>query len=57
MIRTLIATLSAAGFRDAVVSAPGESTIPDLCGLESHGALIGEEYNRFETMGVEARKP
>ena len=56
-LETLVATLSAAGFLDAVVCAPGESTIHDLCGLESHGALIGEEYNRFETMVVEARKP
>jgi SAM-dependent methyltransferase len=56
-LETLVATLSAAGFLDAVVCAPGESVVRDLCGLESHGVLIGEEYNRFETMVVEARKP
>jgi len=54
---TLVATLSSAGFLDAVECEPGESTVRDLCGLESHGALIGEEFNRFETMVVEARKP
>ena len=54
---TLVATLSAAGFLDAVEWTPGDSAVPDLCGLESHGALIGEQYNRFETMVVEARKP
>ena len=54
---TLVATLTSAGFLDAVVCAPGESSTADLRGLESHGALIGEEYNRFETMVVEARKP
>ena len=31
--------------------------LPGQCGLESHGALIGEECNRFETMVVEARTP
>jgi predicted SAM-dependent methyltransferase len=56
-LETLVATLRVAGFLDAVVCAPGESSVPDLCGLESHGALIGEECNRFETMVVEARKP
>ena len=54
---TLVATLGAAGFLDAVACSPGESTVRDLRGLESHGALSGEEYNRFETMVVEARKP
>jgi len=54
---TLVATLSEAGFLDTVSCVPGDSTVPDLRGLESHGALIGEEYNRFETMVVEARKP
>ena len=55
-LETLVATLGAAGFLDAVVCAPAERTVRDLCGLESHGALIGEEYNRFKTMVVEARK-
>jgi hypothetical protein len=32
-------------------------TVGELRGLESHGVLIGEEYNRFETMVIEARKP
>jgi SAM-dependent methyltransferase len=56
-LETLVATLSAAGFLDAVVCAPGESAVRELHGLETHGTLIGEEYNRFETMVVEARKP
>jgi len=56
-LETLVATLRASGFLDAVACTPGDSAVPELSGLESHGALIGEEYNRFETMVVEARKP
>lgn len=56
-LETLVATLGAAGFLETVECTPGESAVQELRGLESHGALIGEQYNRFETMVVEARKP
>ena len=54
---TLAATLTEAGFLDVVSCEPGDSTVPELRDLESHGALIGDQYNRFETMVFEARKP
>lgn len=50
-------TLSEAGFTEIVRHVPKESNDPQLRGLESHGRVIGEEFNLFETIVVEASKP
>jgi len=49
-------TLSAAGFSEIVQCEPKTSQDPHLCGLEKHGTLIGDEFNKYETIVVEARK-
>jgi predicted SAM-dependent methyltransferase len=55
---TLTAVLLAAGFICPVRQKPGESTDPNLQGLEAHGRALGdEEVNRFETLVLEARRP
>lgn len=54
---TLRLALERAGFRDIVQHAPGESSQPELCKLESHAREIGEDFNRFETMVFEASRP
>ena len=55
--RTLAAALVAAGFVDPAEFEPGVSDSSDLKGLETHAHLIGEEFNRFETMVLQADKP
>ena len=53
----LMQTLRSAGFTDIVRMAPGQSTDPNLRGIEMHGVNIGdEEINAFETMVYEARR-
>jgi predicted SAM-dependent methyltransferase len=54
---TLRLAMERAGFRDIVQHAPGESSQPELCNLESHAREIGEDFNRFETMVFEASRP
>lgn len=49
--------LEKAGFRDISFRVPGESSEPELSGLEAHGSVIGEDNNRFESMVAEATKP
>lgn len=49
-------TLADAGFTDIVRSTPNQSDDPQLRNLESHGRVIGEEFNLFETIVVEAKK-
>jgi predicted SAM-dependent methyltransferase len=51
---TLFATLREAGLANLRLVVPGESADPNLQNLESHGKTIGEEFNRFETMVIEA---
>lgn len=51
---TMMSTLIGAGFSNPRLYRPGESDQPELVGLERHGATIGDEFNRFETMVVEA---
>ena len=53
---TLAYTLQAAGFRNTIQSKPLESGDPNLKNLESHGEIIGEEFNLLETIVVEAEK-
>lgn len=53
---TLAYALEAAGLSDVRKREVNESDHPDLRGVESHGTLIGEEMNRFETLVLEARR-
>jgi len=53
---TLDYALKTAGFRNTVKFKPQESTDPNLTSLESHGKIIGEEFNLLETIVVEAEK-
>ena len=48
--------LAASGFSDVKRFEPGQSDRPELVGLESHAKLIGEEFNVFETMVLQASK-
>jgi len=50
-------TLTEAGFEDIVRFAPKESDDAQFRNLETHGRLIGDEFNLLESMVVEARKP
>jgi len=54
---TLAAVLIAAGFSDPRRCAPGESSHPELRGLEVHHTAVGHDANNFETLVLEARKP
>lgn len=49
-------TLHAAGFKKIIRFKPGESNDLHLKGLESHGKIIGEEFNLLESIVVEAEK-
>lgn len=51
---TLAAVLLEAGFHTAKRYEPGESSRPEMRGLEHHGHVIGEANNRMETLVVEA---
>jgi predicted SAM-dependent methyltransferase len=55
---TLTGLLSDAGFTDITGWTPGESSEPELRGVELHGRALGDEAaNRFETMVLEAVRP
>jgi predicted SAM-dependent methyltransferase len=54
---TLAALLRFVGFTGVRRLEPGESDTADLVDVERHGELIGEEFNRFETMVLEATAP
>jgi predicted SAM-dependent methyltransferase len=54
---TLSGILREAGFNRIARFSPGESDDDNLCHLESHGRLIGEEYNLYETMILQAERP
>ena len=49
--------LAEIGFVDVKTCRPGESDDPVLRGIEGHGKIIGERWNLFETLVVEAVKP
>jgi len=55
--RTLAHALETAGFVDVVKRPVGESDDARLAGLEQHGRLIPPEFNAFETLVLEARRP
>lgn len=51
------ATLTYAGFINLSEQTPGQSGNPLLRNLEGHGKIIGERFNRIESMPFEATKP
>ena len=53
---TLEHTLNLAGFQNTSQFQPQESNDPNLKNIEAHGRIIGEEFNRMETIVVEAQK-
>lgn len=54
---TLSGLMRLVGFTGVRRCAPGESEVEDLVGVERHGDRIGEDFNRFETMVLEATVP
>lgn len=54
--RVLTDTLVRIGFRDVMRCAVGDSTDDHLKGLESHGRSVTDEFNRLETLVVEATR-
>jgi len=53
----LEAMLLQSGFTSIIQCASGESPDPNLRSIDSHGLRIGDEFNRLETMVLEAVKP
>jgi SAM-dependent methyltransferase len=54
----LQSSVRAAGFVDIRMTTPLISERPDLCGLETHGRVLGDErLNTYECMVVEASVP
>jgi SAM-dependent methyltransferase len=54
---SLQAVIYWAGFEWTRRCPPGQSHYPDFQNLEGHGKVIGERFNRIETVVVEAAKP
>lgn len=54
---TLTDALRETGFIEIRPFPVGESDDPLLRNLEQHGAILGDEFNRLETMVLEAMKP
>jgi SAM-dependent methyltransferase len=52
--RTLAAALLEAGFEQVERAQPGVSVDPQLHGIDAHASVIGEQYNAFETLVLEA---
>jgi predicted SAM-dependent methyltransferase len=55
--KTLRNALQSCGFRDVTRCEPGESNDENLRCLESHGRRITDDFNRLESIVVEASKP
>lgn len=55
--QTLAQYLEDAGFRDVRREAVGFSSCVELCSIEGHGRIVGEEINCLETLVIEAIKP
>jgi predicted SAM-dependent methyltransferase len=53
---TLNHTLQTAGFEKTIQFKPMESNTANFKNIESHGEIIGEEFNLMETIVVEAEK-
>lgn len=56
-LKALQDTMKRAGFVNIKQCKVGESDNAELRGIESHGQVIPEAFNKFETMVVEAIKP
>jgi predicted SAM-dependent methyltransferase len=54
--QTLARSLELAGFQAIREWPTGESDDPQLRGIESHGKIIGDDMNQFETMVLEGTK-
>lgn len=54
---TLQDAMEKVGFIQVKRYTPGESDDKILCGIESHGQVIGDVRNQFETMVLEAKSP
>lgn len=54
---TMKLILERAGFVNVRHCEVGESTVPGLQNIERHAKIIGDAYNRFETMVHEGTKP
>jgi predicted SAM-dependent methyltransferase len=54
---TLRHAFQVVGFVDVEEKSVGESSDPELVGLEHHGLMIPAEFNAFETLILEGRKP
>ena len=54
---SLQAVVHWAGFECIWCCHPGQSQYPDFVNLEGHGKVIGERFNRIETVVVEAAQP
>ncbi len=54
---TLRGFLEDAGFVSIVRRQPGESGEAQLCGIDSHGKIIGAEFNALESLVLEAERP
>jgi predicted SAM-dependent methyltransferase len=52
--KTLEFALTDTGFDCFRMCRPAESSDPDLCGIESHGDVVGSELDSYETMICEA---
>ena len=55
--KTLKSLLNKCGFGDVERYESGESHDENLSGVESHGRVIGDDFNILESMAVEAMKP
>jgi predicted SAM-dependent methyltransferase len=55
--QTLRQALETAGFVEIGERAVGESATAHLAGLEHHGKMIPPEFNEYETLVLEARRP
>jgi SAM-dependent methyltransferase len=52
----LLASLFYAGFDEVVARTPGQSDHVELQNVEGHGRVIGDEFNRIETVVAEGTK-
>jgi predicted SAM-dependent methyltransferase len=54
---TLRKALTDAGFTEITEWEPGKSNDPEISNIESHGKIVGDDINRFETMVMQAVRP
>ncbi len=56
-LKTLILVLEKSGFINIITTKIGVSDDKSLQNLEAHNKEIGDEFNRLESLVVEATKP